>query len=99
VAGGVFGTLAAIDHASASSDCLQGPSSTVVCNQRGYDTTRDAQQAALASTIAFAAGASVLAVGIVLHITAPPALRGGLALRLGSGLVPGGAGALLAGAF
>jgi hypothetical protein len=70
-AGAILGAMALADNNQASSDCLSN-----VCNQQGISSTHDANNAATASTVAFAAGGALVAVGLVLWLTAPADVHG-----------------------
>jgi len=93
--GGVFGALALSDNNDAKARCLGS-----VCDAQGYSATTDARHAATASTIAFVAGGTIAAAGLVLLITAPSAKhvekgRFGIAPLVGVGT----AGAMLQGSW
>jgi hypothetical protein len=67
VVGTVFGLVAKSENDTAKSECL----GNTLCDTDGYASNRDAHTSATVSTIAFAAGAAFLAVGVVLYATAP----------------------------
>lgn len=66
-AGGIFGGIALSDKTTAGSHCV----GSGVCDQNGFNSLRNARQAAAASDIAFAAGGALLVTGLVLYVTAP----------------------------
>jgi len=71
VAGAVAGIVAKARDSAADSHCLSnGP-----CDARGVELGTSAQTSATVSTIAFAAGAGLLATGVVLFVTSPSARR------------------------
>ncbi len=95
-AGAVFGIIANSDNKSAAdNDCF-----STVCTAQGISSTSDAKNAATVSTIAFAAGGGLVAVGIVLWLTAPSDKhRTAGSIRLAPLVAPDTGGALIAGSF
>ena len=67
VVGTVFGLVAKSENDTAKSECL----GNTLCDADGYASNGDAHRSATVSTLAFAAGAAFLAVGVVLYATAP----------------------------
>jgi hypothetical protein len=70
LAGGALGIVAAIDHGSATNDCIAGGGG-VVCDSSGYARTRDAQHLATGSTVALIAGGALTVAGVVLFLSDP----------------------------
>jgi hypothetical protein len=71
--GVALGTVFGLDAKSKNDQALepQNCRTTMYCTQNGLSLTDDAKSAALASTIAFGAGAAALVAGAVLWFTAP----------------------------
>jgi serine/threonine-protein kinase len=67
--GGYFGIVAIDRNARSKHACR--PNDPSLCNARGVRLRRDAQTAATASTLAFAAGGALFGTGLVLWLTAP----------------------------
>jgi hypothetical protein len=93
--GAVFGAIAMSDNNQASNGCISN-----VCTQQGFSSTHDAKNAATASTVAFAVGGGLVAVGLVLWLTAPADAH---ASGVRAALVPmaseGAAGTMIRGSF
>jgi hypothetical protein len=70
-AGSILGVRAMIDNDRSRSLCR--PDDASLCSAEGVAARRQAQDFALGSTIAFAAGGALLATGVVLFVTAPEA--------------------------
>ena len=86
--GGYFG-IVALDRNSKSKDqCRRDDPS--LCNSQGVKLRSDAQSAATVSTIAFAAGGTLLATGFVLWLTAPSNAERKPSLALSTSLAPAG---------
>jgi hypothetical protein len=94
-AGAVFGAIAMSDNNQASNGCISN-----VCNNQGISSTHDAKNAATASTVAFAVGGGLVAIGLVLWLTAPGDVH---ASGVHAALVPlasdGAAGTMIRGSF
>jgi hypothetical protein len=67
--GGVLGVQAILKNDASLSQCR--PKDASLCTSSGVSLRREAQASALGSTISLAAGATVLATGIVVFVTAP----------------------------
>jgi hypothetical protein len=71
VVGTAFGAIARSDNDDARNNCL-GDSA---CNPQGIASSRSAEHAATASTVAFVVGGALVAAGLVVYLTAPGAPR------------------------
>jgi hypothetical protein len=67
--GGVLGIQAILKNSASLSQCR--PNNPSLCTSSGVSLRREAQASALGSTVSLAAGATVLATGIVVFFTAP----------------------------
>jgi hypothetical protein len=74
VLGSVFGVQAISRNSSSKDHCL--PDAPNLCDATGVDLRHQTKTAMTISTVAFAAGATALAGGVVLFLTAPPAGEG-----------------------
>lgn len=88
--GAVFGLIANGKKSDAKPNCNADLSA---CNGTGVDQMKSAHSSATLSTIGFVAGATLVAAGVVLFVTAP---KGGEAKTVGIGVTPNGGGANLA---
>jgi hypothetical protein len=86
--GSSFG-IVALDRNSKSKDqCRPGDAS--LCSPRGVKLRSDAQSAATVSTVAFAAGGTLLAAGFVLWLTTPSNAERNASVSLSTSLTPVG---------
>ena len=93
IAGSVFGALAFSENATADANCPF--ENGTGCNSTGVQAGKDADLSATISTIAFAAGLTCLAAGVVLVLVGGPKQTTSARVEL----APAGAGMLLRGTF